>query len=236
VATGQDDQARPVVAATTDGGAHWTARYGSTGGNALSCPSTSLCVSGGSTNPYSPPGESLLVDRSTDGSATWQQVLEYPDPPVTPIEDAIYSLSCPSTSNCLAFGYTGEFGIDNNQPPPPVPVAYSTADGGATWASRPLSTDFQASGPFKVDCPRVVDCYTIGQTAARLPTIEESTNSGWVWHAETVPSGVTSLTAIACPTYFRCYAVGGTSNLNTTPVAIIGTTDSGHTWKIQTTP
>jgi hypothetical protein len=179
---------------------------------------------------------SLLVDRSTDGGVGWNQVLEYPDPPVTPVDAEMRSISCPTATTCLALGFAGTFGIDNNPPGPVTPLEYSSGDGGATWAARSLPPAFAASGPFAVDCARVVDCYTIGQTTTGAPTIEASTNSGWVWHAETVPAAVTGLSAIACPTYFRCYATGTTDELDSTPVAILATTESGQTWTTQTTP
>jgi photosystem II stability/assembly factor-like uncharacterized protein len=235
VATGQDDQQQGVVAWTTDGGATWGTALASTGGNALSCPSTTLCVSGGQTNSFAT-ASALLLDRSTDGGATWTQSLEYPDPPVSPEADSIQSVSCPTVTDCVAIGDLGSFGIDSNPPGPTTPVTYTSDDEGATWVQRPEPADLAASGPFEVDCARVVDCYTIGQTTAGTPTIEASTNSGWAWHAETVPAAVTGVDAIACPTYFRCYAVGTTDGSSGTPVAILATTDSGRTWAQQTTP
>ena len=56
--------------------------------------------------------------------------------------------------------------------------------------------------------------------------------------SDTLPTPVQALSAVACPTDVRCWAVGSTTAVDRTPAtaAVVASSDGGHTWKVETIP
>ena len=103
-----------AVVTTTNGGATWTAESLPAEGEealAISCPSTTTCVAVGA-GPYSGscspfpncPVSLSFVMSTTNGGTTWSG--ETGSSPGLDEGDSFQSVSCPSTSECMAVGST----------------------------------------------------------------------------------------------------------------------------------
>lgn len=115
------------------------------------------------------------------------------------------SVSCPSTSNCVAVGAYGWILTTNN--------------GGSAWNRQYSGTTQDLKG---VACPSVTACYAVGGNG----TILFSPNGGGSWYAQNSHQGAGSVTGVSCPTTTTCYAVGNFSSGGT----ILATTDGGANW------
>lgn len=140
-AAGASGNGQGALSTSTNGGSTWTSVPTPSGLptlDALSCPTTSLCVAGG-------PG--VLV-RSSDAGVTWTVAA----PPTTDM--TILGMSCSSSSLCTAVGVTP--GVDA-----PDPGAIVTSlDGGVTWTAVAVP-GLQALG--SVSCPSTTYCVAVGQ-------------------------------------------------------------------------
>ena len=56
-------------------------------------------------------------------------------------------------------------------------------------------------------------CVAVGDDGGNYASILVSNNGGSTWSAGTVPSGVSSLSTVSCPSAAICYAGGGTGIL-----------------------
>jgi photosystem II stability/assembly factor-like uncharacterized protein len=84
-----------------------------------------------------------------------------------------------------------------------------TSDGGGTWTTTPeLNTD----GGQGVACAASTTCdaLTSGFSVYYTGVVLATTDSGAHWATQPVPSGITSLTGIACPA--TCFATGSGEN------------------------
>lgn len=79
-----------------------------------------------------------------------------------------------------------------------------TTNRGDTWAARSLPS---ATSPDDVSCSSLKDCVLVGgfASAAHIAT---TSDSGKSWVRRRVPSGVTSLFAVSCPSTNVCVGVG----------------------------
>jgi len=156
-------------------------------------------------------------------------------------------ISCPSATTCYAAGIDGTFVTTNSgttwtaltlQPSgggsysiacPSTMTCYTsdgrTMDGGKTWSA--YSTEASPSG--SIACPSTTTCYRVGSYGILV-----TTDSGTSWQLGAMASGTEGYQyAIACPSVTTCFAVGYDSSYN---AEILGTIDSGATWKVQTRP
>jgi photosystem II stability/assembly factor-like uncharacterized protein len=216
-AIGNDQQTDAVeVVTTTDGGSTWTSEPGPTGlseATGLSCPGPNTCFVAGSveeTDPYGDfPYGAAAVAATFDGGQTWVTQFVYgAQPDSAESNSSIWSISCPTATDCLA----GGSGI------------WGTTDAGHSWSIRTKTgiTD-EPIGQTPTDCPRPTDCYY-----ASGQDIQVSTNGGWTYTDETDYGVAGDLIALYCPTYFRCYGTDGSQ--------VAATTDSGQTWVHQALP
>src|SRR2546422_545627 len=116
----------------------------------------------------------------TEGGANWPML----SLPADVFQNGFTSISCPSTTTCLAHESGG---------------IVVTTDGGATWSTKP---PVDAWG---IGCPSVTTCYTAGLFGG---TIEKTGDAGNSWFS--VTSTVTSepLSRVKCPSPDTCFIVG----------------------------
>lgn len=141
-------------------------------------------------------------DIQTSQAANWTSLNSGSD-------SNLYSLSCPTSSNCYALGTLGPGG-----------TILATTNGGATWLVQP-----HPDGSLQtIACPTPTSCLAVGNVG-----LIEATTDGATWNAQN--SGTNAdLFGVACPTATICYAVGSDSNKN---VVIIGTANGGSSWQTQ---
>ena len=115
--------------------------------------------------------------------------------------ESLYSVSCPTSHDCIAVGEAGK--------------AVITTNAGHGWLSENTATNERLLG---VACPSLARCIAVGNNG----TIVETDNLGATW--KLVKSGTTQgLTSISCPTSTTCLV---TAQLG----SILRTTDSGVSW------
>ncbi|HTZ07693.1 MAG TPA: IPT/TIG domain-containing protein [Acidimicrobiales bacterium] len=110
-------------------------------------------------------------------------------------------------------------------------TALSACEG---WYTQSSSTD--GSSLSAISCPTASECVAVGSDAAGDAVVEETTDAGGRWVADT--HGVTGLglDAVSCPDAGHCVAVGGTSEggIIAPSNAVLVTTDGGATWRSST--
>jgi photosystem II stability/assembly factor-like uncharacterized protein len=156
---------------------------------------------------------------------TWSASVRKPPPTID-----LAGVSCTSAKVCEAVGFSGAAG-----------VILGTSNGGRTWAAQPLPPRVGAlSG---IACPSVNVCEAVGNytnsfTFASVGVIIGTTNGGKSWRRQVIPPGTKSLNAITCPTATNCLAVGfGFTDYNLLDYgAVLGTTDGGKNWEIDSLP
>ena len=188
------------VIASTDAGAHWVRRnlplddseaYG------VACSSTTACVATG--------GGHVAV--TTDGGATWA-------PSKGGSIGSLLSVTCPSTSRCVAGGYGAS-------------VAYWSSDGGRTWSPATVN-GLPSPGPANsglvlivslVSCPSANECVGIGTEGATgapdqsspVRFVISTSDGGTTWKASRLPSQVAEIGSLWCTSASSCLLSGGTA-------------------------
>ena len=163
------------------------------------------------------------VAIATTGSTTWQTQAANN---LSSFE-SLTSVSCASTSNCMAAG-----GSDADGPP----SVMSTTDGAATWATAfafPSSVQDLAA----ISCPSQSVCTAVGQVNGAQGTpgaVVRTTDGGSTWTSQSLPAGVGPLSGISCASALLCVTVG--QSPGGTGAVIVTTTDGGATWQTQDVP
>lgn len=190
--------------------------------NADSCVAVGFsgASSGGSlfVNPKGAVGRALI---SSDGGRIWS-VGDLP-----PGTGALESVSCVTSSQCVAVGYAGSSG------PADIGAALYSTNGGTSWQDAVLPA---GTLPLEsVSCPSPSRCVAVGNRASLSSAGElavYSTDSGKTWTTAQLPTGVTGISAVSCASgTTACMATAQES----TP-AIIVSADGGTTWSTATTP
>ena len=73
--------------------------------------------------------------------------------------------------------------------------------------------------------PASATCVAVGDDGGNYASIIVTNNGGATWTDSTVPTGVTTLATVSCPSASICYAGGGSG--------ILKSTDGGSTWSVQ---
>jgi photosystem II stability/assembly factor-like uncharacterized protein len=188
---------------TTNGGRTWTAvgmpsaaplPTGDTAaGNAITCPSASVCYAVGAAGK----GKGLFTSstviplawKSTNGGASWQGVS------ISSVASSggLLSVSCPSTASCTAVGngltLTGTVGPE---------LFLSTSNGGTTWASEPVTNPAAETYlPETVHCTSGTSCLSGGLNAS---TQSPKTETSWKWAVAKFPTYPTTTSPCTlCP-------------------------------------
>jgi photosystem II stability/assembly factor-like uncharacterized protein len=254
-----DDQ--PAIVSTVNGGDAWQVVPLPTGMDPigwLSCTSATSCdgltapltpansgfglnlefgnTSGGEINGIASLPDEVFVS-TTNGGATWSSA-------PLPTRDAVSTLSCPNTTDCVIYGMTIPLEIGNN----PDFFVLRTSDGGATWTTGTLPPDF--GGRFdSIDCATASSCTLVGETVAASdepvfqPTgaVAVSVDGGATWQSASVDVPGGQFSDLSCPSASTCWIAGseavplviGTVH-NYDQSVLLGTTDGGATWQTVT--
>ena len=73
--------------------------------------------------------------------------------------------------------------------------------------------------------PTSATCVAVGDDGGNVASIIVTNNGGSTWSDAAPPAGVTSLSAVSCPSATVCYAGGGSG--------IMKSTNGGSTWTVQ---
>jgi photosystem II stability/assembly factor-like uncharacterized protein len=174
-------------------------------GDAIACPSTTMCVTNGAANlgPDSIPSGILVT---ADSGRTWNQEK-------LPLLMGVFGVACPSTRVCFAIGAGGigahEFG-----------AIISSIDAGRSWR-----TSLDTPGPHdlgEIACPAATTCLSGDEGGSSLNV---TTDSGGSWTTRTFPAGMGGVGSVTCPSITVCYAA--------TDRGILATVDSGSTWSFK---
>jgi len=202
----------------------------------VSCPSAGSCVAVGFYRPdpfpatatSAPPSEPLI---ESDHDGRWHVV---DGPPVAP-NSVLVSVSCPTSSDCTAVGYTivGQSGGN------PVESLFVESFDGQTWTLVPVSAPAgAASGLNAVSCPASGTCVAVGDEApvtdpsASRPLVETMANG--VWRAAVLApfgTGRGILYDVSCPTVGHCLAAGNALTGSTTGAGLVLSLN-GSTWSV----
>jgi hypothetical protein len=226
---------QPVYLSTTSGGHSWTvAPMPERAGRIveLACASATSCRGLTQTSSQGPylnfeqvrPGIKLVT--TTDGG---KHLTLTPFPSGT----AIQSLSCPTSTHCVAYGlYLAPGPDDKTGPDPTRGVMLVSDDAGATWRPGAMPADVGGGAFPQVTCVDASRCMMIGFVMGPGPqggstsvsksgkiteTVPDqysvvgfSADGGLTWTVRRLPASIPApeLDALACPTASLCYAAG----------------------------
>ncbi|HTW09941.1 MAG TPA: hypothetical protein VME46_20735 [Acidimicrobiales bacterium] len=189
--------------------------------SAISCPSARYCVAAGSTTAADGSGSPVAM-VTADGGDQWRRA-------AVPGQDiSLYTVSCPTVRRCVATGRAQP--ATTTQPTSPVPLIYTSADGGKRWSERALP---RGAGVGAVTCLPNGWCLVTG---AKAPVFSTDYGQSWTM-APPSPGFSTDVTSVACPTPGDCVAVGGTDgpfngayDYPFVYPTVATSTDGGRTW------
>jgi len=145
----------------------------------VSCPSTTICVATGSTSASSSDSSGVIV-TSNDGGATWSPPTLLTGLPAGTTTSLLSSVSCPTTTSCVAVGYVGF----SNNGSEPLSETGSYDSSTETWSWTP--TTISGTQFFGVSCfSNTSDCVAVGNTSAGF-VAWTTTDVGGSWSAPTL--------------------------------------------------
>ncbi len=208
--TNYDNNEHGSIMTSTNGGVTWTPQTLPTGVGGLSgvsCASTTSCIAVG--------GGHIIA--TVDGGVTWIK---------KKIKGVLFTgISCASPTSCVAVGNTF---------PDEIGHAFTTVDGGTIWTEGSLPTDVLLNG---VSCAASTDkCVIVGRYDGEYGDVDilyTSANGGATWSGRPVPSGVSYLNGVSCPSAKSCVAVGPSTM---GPSSIIVSNDGGKAWTNEPVP
>ena len=209
------------------GGSSWTSQpvpNAANGLSAIACASTAVCEAVGSNNLGNGDTSLSSIVGTVNGGASWRNQF------ILPGNTLLTSISCPSTSTCVAVGVTGTVNGD-------LPIVLGTTDGGATWSSQSVPSN--VAGLYGISCATTTDCAAVGSSntypsgGGLSYSVAVATNDGgFEWSSTILPSG-SEVRSVSCALSTSCVAVGNNPNA----AAVVETsTDSGISWTLQPTP
>jgi photosystem II stability/assembly factor-like uncharacterized protein len=217
------NQTEGVISVTSDGGASWTQSFGSDDGtyfSGITCPTTTTCMAIGIV-PNASTHPSLYT--TTDAGEHWS-VLVMPGTRVAPV-----NISCPTVTKCVVVG-------QEETSPSPTAFSYVTNDGGKTWDTSALPSDFWISGSSQssLDCFADGHCVVIGSEKSTPPATSQSAifysaNFGATWTGSSAPTLTGSLVNLGCSDTSNCIAIDDSGKWNTVDGELV-TSDGGVTW------
>lgn len=167
--------------------------------NAVSCPSTSLCIAVGT---YTANGSELTVSRSF--SAVWQNGTwtEHPTAIISGVGldgTDLQGVSCPSLTSCVAVG-TYQQGKGSG--------FLSEQWQGSSWSLiKTPEAPYQSVSFSDVSCPEVGTCTAVGADNAQGPAMAAELSNG-SWTYQNAAGSNAALNGVSCPAVDDCVAVG----------------------------
>src|SRR5439155_10539916 len=200
---------------------------------AISCSAASACTAVGSYRNLH--GTPVTLAEHWDGSA-W--TLQATPNPAGATEAALASVSCPSSTACIAVGHATVGG---------ALTALAVRWNGSAWSLLIVpSPGGKNAELLSVSCHSATQCTAVGDyytsADASLTLAERWDGSTWTVQTTPNPSGslASALEGVSCPTSGACYAVGyrvdtGSSALYLAIYAITETWTGGR-WMLQPAP
>jgi hypothetical protein len=168
-------------------------------------------------------GQNVLAERGSPGS--WSLT---PAPTPSGVYAAtLTSVSCPSTTFCMAVGNTAQTLFSTSREP------LAETWNGSSWQMVPLPDPGTNSGNelVSVSCASKDFCVAIGSAVQKSGLSETSEQLVETWSAgswQIAPGTLTATAspqlAVSCPTTTFCLAVGGSNNGKPDTLALSGTT------------
>jgi Tfp pilus assembly protein PilV len=207
--------------------------YDQGAGVSLSYPSSSTVEDG-----VACPGSGQLTCLSTGENAsgavatslsgsTWSNAALPASPPVT----RIANVACASTTACVGVGYGSSGAV----------ILHETTGANPTFSADtvPTAANLAVSGASltQVACPSATVCVATGTTSAGIGVVLTGVIGATTdtWTNETVPSNLTSLSNLTCPTAATGCAATATTSPSNAPEVVSGPRVAG-TWTAWTTP
>ncbi len=213
-------QGTPIILGSTGFSGPWVQESvpstGVTSLSSISCFSISTCYAVGSDGTSG--GVVLVSANANQGTqATWsvQQTLAG--------STSLSSVSCSSTTLCLAVGSSSSN----------TAVAYYLS--GSTWSSITLPST--VTNLSSISCGSTTTCTATGTTTTNNTPAIVNFSYSTSWSASQItgtnlPSGVISLSSIACPSSNTCYSTGA----STTGPAIADWINGAASWSTESVP
>ena len=218
---------RNVFMRTDDGGKQWSTYVfpwspepdgtpGASNGEpaSFSCPTEDSCtglatvipnVSGTASTAVASPFATLIW-HTDDGGSSWSSFWPASEPQLQSL--VVYpNLSCSDSVHCRANVATRGSQIRGLG-------IIRTSDGGSTWQLTGVLPG-QIGNLWTVTCPTSDDCWAVGGTtlgtnsAPGAGFILATYDGGQTWTQVPIPSGLTVIEGISCPSSTRCFAIGG---------------------------
>lgn len=128
---------------------------------------------------------------------------------------ALYGVTCPSATTCIAVG-----GVSAG-------TIVTTTDGGRHWSTLEVAGTSAFTGTSCIDSSHCVAVGDSGSTASAVAV----TTDGRTWRAISSPPSGTGLGSVSC-VQSHCLAVGSTfsSSTGTTTANVYSSSDGGQTW------
>jgi len=212
VAVGESSAGGPVIAYSTDGGVDWAeadmSPFADVAGWAWSvtCASAAVCYTvGGTEGSGNPSSSTPMAAVSDDGGQTWTLLGSgLPSPQGYYLD----SISCTSTSNCVAGGSVGEIG---------PAIALWTTDGGTVWYQSSSSALGTLNDLFSLSCPEGGSVCFAGSMAISTggPELAQTADLGASWSVISVPDGGDGwASSVSCADALTCWVAGAGTTLS----------------------
>jgi len=198
---------------------------------AVSCPSDRFCLGVGWYVPSD--GVRRPLAERWDGSS-WH--VQFPAVPAGAAGSQLDSVSCPTTSVCLALGQTG---TGTGGPGPGAGQLFAERWNGRTWRMVPVSDPGRAVLT-AMSCAGTRSCFAAGYrttaAGANRAMTERWNGLRWSWVTPRRPRPFSQLLGVSCPGKRDCYASGwtGTSRFGSQR-ALIERWDGGR-WSTRPLP
>ncbi len=226
---------------TADGGVSWRTLAPLPEGrllmDPLSCPTSTTCV--GSDEPTIQgglaPSQHPELAWTTDGGRNWR--LDVLPVPAGASNSTIERLSCPTTSDCVAF--LADQGAGSSGTPTTTNFFMTTTDGGSTWTSSVAPTGL--TGLWTLQCDRSGDCIgLVPSGTVQAPSAEgivavSRSNWGAPWTMTTSPMPFgAGILHFECGDTLHCILAFPVDEGTTFDIA--RTSDGGQTWTTTAAP